>query len=565
MWIIYYRFLLLVVICFHHHHIPWTKAASVRYRQGRFKHELLRVLPPEEGGAIAIANDGNETDAATITTADAVSKSKSILAIEERMSVAQARKFCQQHPDCVSFGFESAMQFPAAVLDKAYFYPFADWHVLLEGNNNIINMQGANSLPEPAFLEDPSWHLYVNSTRELAAVPREIEMILQKIDELDAGPCANNKFSNPDSEVTTPPPASTSGLRRGPIVHAKILHGPQHHHQECTQPKGILLETIFHIVFPRELKAAATPHLIPKMLQIAQTKHTNQAEKDIRMTAINNLMVMADSKETAPMLIQVGVYEAMKSIIEEELYIPSETNDKRDNTDNNNKQPNNWDGLPILALDVISNIAMYRTANEALQQKGATTFLQHVVDTEDGFPALQALLALLHVADGKVLGKDNDFHLPTSTLAELVTLLQSSIDGDVVYGILWDLIPGPLSAIQLLVDHRQEQIMNSINSGNKAVAMQDIDALLFAGLIEHLLRILEAKCLVASHVGAALYILQALANVSQRAREMILLMAAKAIKQAQHRLEEYAQPAQLAKELTAIVSSHSFGGWMSEL
>ena len=44
---------------------------------------------------------------------------------------------------------------------------------------------------------------------------------------------------------------------------------------------------------------------------------------------------------------------------------------------------------------------MYRTANNELRQKGAPQFLQQIVQNETGFPALQALLALLHIMGGE--------------------------------------------------------------------------------------------------------------------------------------------------------------------
>ena len=83
------------------------------------------------------------------------------------------------------------------------------------------------------------------------------------------------------------------------------------------------------------------------------------------------------------------------------------------------------------------------------------------------------------------------------------------------------------------------------------------DTLLDAGLVEQLLRIVDANTLVASQVQASLEILEGLAKVSQRAREMIW-MVANSIKDVQIRLEEYQAPASLAKDLLSVITRHDF-------
>ena len=118
-------------------------------------------------------------------------------------------------------------------------------------------------------------------------------------------------------------------------------------------------------MFPHELKVIVSPYLIPPMLRLAQKTRSNNTDpknqlapvehKDIRISAINNIMVMADSKETAPMLVQAGVYEAMKTILDEELEQAKkkQTAAAAENDISNSNNNNPWEGLPILALDVI--------------------------------------------------------------------------------------------------------------------------------------------------------------------------------------------------------------------
>lgn len=478
-------FLLLYVTLF------TCQAATVRYRQGR----LVGEAP---------------------------------LSVKDNLSVAAARQLCHDLEECVSFGYESSnTRFPAISI-TASFFGYADWHVFLETG-------------QPAFVEDPAWHLYVNTTRERAAIPREVQTILGQLDKLSRS-CSATTLSDDDTSSTSSSKQQQRQQRLRSSVSNSNRGDPASQQKEktmeCVRTQALLLDAIFHIVFPKEIKPLAAPALIPTMLSISQNKSLHQ---DVRMAALTNLLVIADSAETAPMLVNAGVYEAMKAIILDE------------------RTDEHWEGLPILALDVISNICLYRTANHQLLRKGAPLLLQQIMMHSTGFPELQSVLALLHLGDARPLhekddGDSDSIHgLSKDTLIELVGLLQNSIDGDVVYGILWDLIPGPLSAIQLLIELEQkQQLAKGKQSDDQSAVL--VGALVDAGLVEHLLRILESTaCLVASHTEATLQILEGLAHLSRRAREMIW-MTAGTIKQAQQRLKEYERPAKLAEELTALVS-----------
>jgi hypothetical protein len=84
----------------------------------------------------------------------------------EEVTVPAARDHCMRTTACVSFSFESpTTRFPADPV-TAYFFSFSDWHVKENG--------------EPSFVEDPTWHSYINITREHEAVPREI-LVVQEL------------------------------------------------------------------------------------------------------------------------------------------------------------------------------------------------------------------------------------------------------------------------------------------------------------------------------------------------------------------------------------------------
>jgi hypothetical protein len=73
--------------------------------------------------------------------------------------------------------------------------------------------------------------------------------------------------------------------------------------------------------------------------------------------------------------------------------------------------------------------------------------------------------------------------------------------------------------------------------------------------MEQLFRILEADCLEAADVEAALEIMQALAQISERARDMLLL-AEHTLHDTEVRLKKYGKAARLAGGLTSYVEAY---------
>jgi len=382
---------------------------------------------------------------------------------ELSLTVADARERCMRDEGCVSFSFESpSTRFPSGNV-TSHFRPHADWHVTTTG--------------EAAFVEDASWHSYVNVTREREAVPREVEDVLRRLKD---GP---------------------SKLRGGGSRAIGI--------------KLTLLDSIYNIVFPKEHKALAAPLIVPHLVGLSTSSAEDPA---VRLAAMKVLIVIADTPDTGPVLLDAGVLQAMKNIINE-----------------NRSEPGGglaWDENSETALDVISNICLHRSVNAELKKAGVHTFLRGLL-SEPGFPGLQAAMALAHVGV--------DFQLPRSEVRALVRLLRNAIDGDIAYDIKWDLIPGPLSALKFLVQR------------NMSAKMQE--QLLDAGVMEHLLMILEADCLVASDVEATIQIMQSLSLVSERARNVILL-AEHSLRDAESRLKEYGRVAQLASGLSAAVARY---------
>lgn len=432
-----------------------------------------------------------------------------MILVRNYTSVAAARRRCQIDEDCVAFGFESPFtRFPAGDTIAALFYAHADWHV--------SRVTGA-----PAFFEDPTWHLYVNTTRERDQVRGEVEYVLERVKE-------------------RVPPSAKSGLRARSAL---------------TEPDEaavtLLVDSLYSIVSPREIKAvaAATPELIETMLRIGCTDGVVSPE--LRLAALTVVLVIADAEETVPLLLAAGVYEKLTAFVDA-------------NAENN---VDAWGPLPTRALDILSNLALHRTRN--VRERGAQRFFQRIVTGNEGFPALQAALALTHTLDvaGTLYGDgehsdDDDIVMADPLVERLVTLTKNAIDGDVAYGIVWELVPGPLSALRFLVRHH-DRVRNSNEtpgSGRRRGAQRHVlDTLLDAGLLEQLLRVLEADVVVAAHMEAALDVLDGLATASRRARGTMVLMAG-SIHAAQRRLAAYEEPAALARRLAQSVSGLGFVG-----
>jgi len=374
------------------------------------------------------------------------------------MTVSEARDYCIRTPSCISFSFMSPTRFPEGDV-TCIFFAFSDWHVKSNG--------------ESVFREDPSWHSYVNTTRERDAVPQEVNLVLERLD-------------------------SMSNLRGGGSVDYKLS----------------LFDSLYYILLPKEHKVMASPLISPAALKYASSK---REDTTVRLSAMRTLILIGDSSETGKILFDAGVYHSMQQII--------------------STRGEGWDVISKTALDVISNMCLYRSANEILRNAGAHHFLLSIT-TEPGFPGLQATLALTHLGDDGF--EHND--LPHEKLYALVELMRNAIDGDITYGIKWDLIPGPLSSIKYLVMH-----------GNKRSQMHH--HLLDAGLIEQVLRVLEDECASPSEVEAALQVMSSLVEVSERARKMALL-AEHTLNEAENRLKEFTTGALLAQRLSTFITSY---------
>ena len=403
--------------------------------------------------------------------------SPGILERLDSATVADVRDRCRQAVSCVSFSYWSPLtRFPSGNV-TAYLYPHADWMARSDGT--------------PSFVDDPEWHTYVNVTREGNNVAEEVAFVLVQL---------------LDHEGDLARAADGSGLRGG---------GDDGTGESLRERRLALLQTLFDIAMPREYKDLAAPLIARPVLSVA----TSDAEDtEVRHSAMRVLIALGDADNTGFDLLNAGVYPAMKRIVEEGRW--GEGGDSE------------------LALDILSNICLHRSANQELRTLGAHVFLRQIVHDQDGFPGLQAALALTHIGD-----EDFDIgSLPRSMLGDLVRLLQNAIDGDIVYGIKWDLLPGPLSSIKYLVLHTRDASVH--------------DGLLNAGLFEQLLRILEADTFNPTEVEVVMEILEALVTVSERARHMVMF-AEHSLAEVEERLWHYSHAAELATDLVELAESLS--------
>jgi hypothetical protein len=364
---------------------------------------------------------------------------------EKTVSVPVARNQCNALEQCVSFSFPSPTRFPEGEVN-VFFFEHADWHVKPTG--------------EPSFVEDPNWHTYVNTTRELKLIKPEINQVLSQ------------------SQI----PSKLRGT-------------------DSLDRNMRFLQSLFDIVATKAHGPIASSIIAP--YAVATSSDASKPEVE-RVMAMKLIIFLGDSSETGKILISHGVYQAMKKIISE-----------RDS----------WDELTVTALDAIANICFFRSANAELRKLGAVSFLKNLI-SEPGFPGLQAAMALMHL-------EDMELSLPKEMIEELIRVLESAIDGDPAHGIMWDLVPGPLSAIKYLVRH-----------GNP-------EGLLDAGLMEQLLRVLESEN--SDELIATLEIMMALSRSSERARDMILL-ADHSIRDMRERLRSFQTAVDLASDLSSLVS-----------
>eukprot|EP00579_Thalassiosira_antarctica_P022393 CAMPEP_0201978654 /NCGR_PEP_ID=MMETSP0904-20121228/64723_1 /ASSEMBLY_ACC=CAM_ASM_000553 /TAXON_ID=420261 /ORGANISM="Thalassiosira antarctica, Strain CCMP982" /LENGTH=436 /DNA_ID=CAMNT_0048530389 /DNA_START=10 /DNA_END=1320 /DNA_ORIENTATION=+ len=403
------------------------------------------------------------------------------------ISVADARKRCQSIPSCVSFAYYSyGTRFPTGNV-TAFLYPYADWHLRED--------------EVKAFREKDGYHTYVNVTREIDLVFDEVDSIITKLEGVDK----ENKGKGNSNES-----------QAGGNARRKRLGGSsmsQSANAESDERKITLFSSLFEISMAKANKPIALPAIAPYAMRLA----TSDSETDqLRVEALKLLIVLADSPLSGRMLLDLGIYQGMKRIV-----------DKRGET---------WGDVPTMALDVISNICFHRAANEKLWKFGAHTFMGEIMGTP-GFPGLQATLSLAHLGER---GQFDIGTLPQSQLKDLVQLLQSTIDGDVVYDIKWDLVPGPLSAVKYLVLHSTDTT--------------NIDGLMDAGLMEELFRVIEeTDCIEGDSVEYALEIITVLVDISERAGHMVLLED-HTIHKAEERLLQYDRAAKLAGGLMAAAA-----------
>lgn len=418
----------------------------------------------------------------------------SFLARYDDISVADARQRCIANENCITFSYLSeATRFPATNV-TAHLFPYADWHVSEDGG--------------PLFVEDARFHSYVNVTREKDAVVGEVGGLIELLMKVEIS----------EDSATADEEGKERGSRLRKIGSSKDnFDNAKASKERIKNRKLLLLESIVDIIYPKQHRLLAAPLVTPWALTLA----TSEDEAvEVREEALSVLVILADGKDALPSLIEHGVYPSMKNIIEMRAEGAEE-----------------WNTVSKKALDVISNMCIYRSVNAQLSRLGAHHFLRSLL-SQPGFPGLQATLALTHFSN-----KDLSIgSLPKDKLDDMVKLMRNAIDGDVAFGNFWDLVPGPLSAIKYLVFHTEENWV--------------YDRLLEAGLMEELLRVLESDCLDPTDTEAALEVLWALVRASERARHMVV-MAEHSIHEAEARLTRYDKSSRLASGL--VESATNFG------
>jgi len=390
--------------------------------------------------------------------------------------VADLRQKCQEDERCVSFSyFSEETRFPMGEV-VGVTYPYADWHLRRDAMK--------------VWVEETNYHTYINTTREIELVVDEVDDIVERLKTAE-----KRGQKNSDKEGEAAKLGSRSRLRGDTRDNTDETMADQ---------KVALLSGLFDATMPKAHKSLAVPIIAPYALKLATSERESYR---VRLDALRLLIVLADMPLTGKMLLDVGVYETMMAII-----------NKRES----------WDDIPTTALDVISNICLHRGAKERLHKLGAPKLMRTLME-EPGFPGLQATLALTHLGSSE----SASLQLEEAKLNDLVQLLKSSIDGDVVYDIKWDLIPGPLSGINYLVE--------------KNTSPEVYEQLLDLGLVEQLLRIIDetGDCRNRDAIEQSLEIIAALVNISERARHMVLL-AEHTLHEAEQRFNQYGRIAAMA-------------------
>ena len=433
------------------------------------------------------------------------------------ISIAEVRSECIRTPECVTFSYFSETTRFASTTSWAYLYPHADYHVRDDEWPSFVE-----------GLEWDGWHTYINTTREIDLVPQEVSTVIERLESIgmrsgdestDTEEAEDVKANASDNEN-----AGGSRLRGGSNSRSrsqkeeeeeKVEEENESELDEDDDRKLRLLSFLFDITFRKDHKMIAAPHVIPHMLKLATS---SDEIDDVRVNAMKVLIVLADTPTTGNIMVEGGVYTEMKRVVDERK---------------------EWDEISITALDVISNIVIHRSANARLRRLGAHTFLRRLL-SEEGFVGLQATLALSHLDDVS-LEKST---IPAQNLKALVKLIQSTVEQEVVYDILWELIPGPLSAVKHIVESSDEYVRKT---------------LMDAGLMEELLRILEDSVdSKAEDIVCALEVALMLAQSSERARHMILL-AEHTVHEAEARLLKFERAAKLAGALLEAAATSGRG------
>ena len=452
-------------------------------------------------GSLIIPNEDDEQS----------SSQRSLIATLTDISVSEVRQRCTSDERCVSFSFRSDQtRFPSKNV-TAFLFGHADWHVELAEDSPV-------SVVNTAFVDDIRYHTYVNTTREKTAVTREVGSLIKLLMKTEI---------SEESVTSEEPPNNNSNKSRLRARGRNTAANDVDPSKSITNQKLMVLQAIFDIVYNKELRLLAAPLVVPWALSLGSS---DTEPDEVRENALTILMVIADGTDCLPVMMQHGVFSSMKSIISEQQ----------------GKDTEEWSHICKLSLDVISNIAIHQAVNEDLRREGAVSFLQKLI-SRPGFPGLQATMALTHLSDKLEFGVINQ--LPPERLDDLVNLMRAAIDGDIAYENKWDLVPGPLSSIKYLV-------YQSNNSANSWVC----DRLLKAGLMEQLLRVLEADCLDAIDIETALEALWGLSGVSEEGRHMIV-MAEHSIHEAGKRLARYDKASKLAYGLVdSAMANFNTGG-----
>jgi hypothetical protein len=418
-----------------------------------------------------------------------------VLATHRNITIAEAWRYCQQNQECVSFGFKCVERFPGEKV-SVRFYPYADWHISLNGENIFVN--------------DDFYHLYINATREESVLSQEVSPVFENFE------IFNEKINEEKKRVKGE--SLPSSLRKSQRVILK-----DNDNLQWTQDKINLLFSLVGVLQYRELRVPCVNLMTTRVLKIAMEMDETP---EVRNLALQIVLAFADSYETPPILTQdYGLLDSLQRLLEQQQIVGE------------------WDPVSKTALDIVSNLALHRSPGNPFQPPPSLIkLLKEISQSENGSVGFQAALALIHSSSSSSNEENQIFTLVGDIrFKELVDHLEATIDKDPIFGYDWDLIPGPLSAIELVIE----------SNGSDRI----IEILLEAGLMEQLVRILEADILDAQHVYVALHVMELVRTLSPSSSE-ILAMVAHSIHNVKIQLEMYQRPAALAGSLAKELTKH---------